>query len=554
MSGRRVSILDAPDAWDVTQGSRRIVIATMDTGVMQTHRDLAANLWTAPRAFTVMIGGMPLTCAAGSHGFNAVSRNCDPADDNGHGTHVAGSIGAVGNNTNGVVGINWVTSIMALKFMDASGNGYISDAINAIEFALQVRQTFASTGEADIRVLNNSWSGGGFSKALSDEIEKAAGAGMLFVASAGNTALNHEVTPAYPSDYAGSNVLSVAATDYRDRLGSFSDFGPQHVHIGAPGVLIYSTTLSATDPGGSYGTLTGTSMAAAYTSGVAALVLSHCDYDVGALRDALVRTGVPVPALRGRTQYRTRLNAAAAVRSCDTASAGSDIVIHAADIPAADRHGAWEPQADSTAADGTALGTVDSGWSSTSAPLAQPSDYFDVRFPAQAGRSYRVWLRLKAEADSKWNDSVWLQFSDARVNGEPAYGINSTEGLAIDLETARTVASQDGGGRTAPTGWHERPSPSHVWHTDDARADSGRRRRDRSDRGQCVGVGVGFPGQVGGDSTIVARTPPSSPPGFSETPGAPVIRARPKRCGIPGTVQVEDFDNGGEGVAYHDTD
>ena len=130
-----------------------------------------------------MIGGMPLTCAAGSHGFNAVSRNCDPADDNGHGTHVAGSIGAVGNNTNGVVGINWATSIMALKFMDASGNGYISDAINAIEFALQVRQMFASTGEADIRILNNSRAAAGFRRRSTTKSRRLR-ARMLFVASA----------------------------------------------------------------------------------------------------------------------------------------------------------------------------------------------------------------------------------------------------------------------------------------------------------------------------------------------------------------------------------
>ncbi len=244
-------------------------------------------------------------------------------------------------------------------------------------------------------------------------------------------------------------------------------------------------------------------------------------------------------------------------RSCDTASAGSDIVIHAADIPAADRHGAWEPQADSTAADGTALGTVDSGWSSTSAPLAQPSDYFDVRFPAQAGRSYRVWLRLKAEADSKWNDSVWLQFSDARVNGEPAYGINSTEGLAINLENCADCG-------VAGWGWQDRAywlaRTAITFGTSGTQTMRVQTREDGVAIDQIVVSASAWvsasPGQVGGDSTIVARTPPSSPPGFSDTPGAPPVSTPFVGTGaaLPGTVQVEDFDNGGEGVAYHDTD
>ena len=432
-------------AWDITQGSRHIVIATVDTGLMQTHRDLAANLWTAPRAFTVTIGGTPLWCPAGSHGFNAVLRNCDPADDNGHGTHVAGSIGAVGNNADGVVGINWTTSIMALKFMDASGNGYISDVINAIEFALQVKQEFASTGEAEIRVLNNSWSGGGYSQALNDEIARAADAGMLFVASAGNTGLDHEMAPAYPSDYSGSNVLSVAATDYRDELGAFSDYGAQHVHVGAPGVLIYSTMLSSTDPSGSYGTMSGTSMAAAYASGTAALVLSHCDYTVGALRDALIRSAVADSALLDRTQSGARLNAANAVRSCDVAAPGGDVVVHAADIAAADRHGAWTTQADASAADSVALATPDAGWAATNAPLAQPKDFVDVRFVAQAGVPYRVWLRMKAAANSKFSDSVWLQFSDALVDGVPAYGINTESGLLVNLENCSNCGTSGWG-------------------------------------------------------------------------------------------------------------
>jgi len=504
----------------------------------------------------VTLGGVALSCPAGSHGYNAVAHSCDPEDDNGHGTHVAGSIGAIGNNTAGVVGVNWATSIMALRFMDNSGTGYISDVVNAIEFAVQVKQIFASTGDADVRVLNNSWSGGGFSQALSDEIARADAAGMLFVASAGNGTLDHEATPTYPADYAGANVLTVAATDYRDQLASFSDYGATHVHLGAPGVLIYSTALSSGDPGGTYELRSGTSMSAAYTSGVAALVLSHCSYSPGALRDALIRTGVPIPALAGKTSSGRRLTASAAVRSCDGTSAASpDVVVHAKDIATTDVHGAWVRQADATAADGVRLGTPDAGWSSTSAPVAQPADYVDVRVPVEAGRPYRVWLRLKASGDSKWNDSVWLQFSDARVNGARAYAINSSAGLAVNLENCSNCGV---------SGWGWQDGAYWLARTTVTFGSSG----TQTIRIQTREDGVAFdqvvvsagawastaPGQVSGDSTIVTSsgsTTTSTGAGTTPTPSAPYNGVA---AAIPGTIQVENFDNGGDGVAYHDTD
>ncbi len=544
--------LDATHAWDVTQGSRRVVVATLDTGVALGHRDLAANLWTAPRAFTVTVGGLPVSCPAGSHGFNVVDRTCDPSDDNGHGTHVAGSIGAVGNNASGVVGINWQTSLMPLKFMDASGNGYISDAMLALEFAIQVKQLFASTGEADVRVLNNSWTGGGYSQALHDQVVLTHAAGMLFVAAAGNGGIDHDASAVYPSDYEGANILSVTSTDYRDQLGATADTGAAHVHLAAPGVLIQSTGWTASDPVGFYESRSGTSMAAAYTSGVAALVLSHCTYGPGALRDALLRTAVPVSALAGRTASAGRVNAASAVRSCDGATGNVDTVMHASVVPAADRHGHWMRVADATAADGVALSTPDAGWAATTAPLAHPAHYVDIRVPVRAGLAYRIWLRLKAGADSKWNDSVWLQFSDARVNGASAFAINTAGGLAVNLEDCSGCGVggwgwQDGAYWVAQT-------PVTFGHTgiETVRVQT---REDGMAFDQVVVSAAAWfttpPGQVRGDSTLLSATgtggtaaggPASSTP-FS---GAPIA--------IPGTVQAEWFDEGGEGVAFHDSD
>lgn len=543
--------LDAPDAWDITHGSRRIVIATLDTGIMTTHRDLAPNVWTAPRAFTVTVGGAALSCPAGSHGFNAVARSCDPSDDHGHGTHVAGSIGAVGNNGSGIVGVNWVTSIMALKFMDAAGNGYVSDVINAIEFAIQVKQEFSATGDADVRVLNNSWSGGGYSQALRDTIRRAGEAGMLFVAAAGNTGANHDQAPVYPADTPEGNVLSVAALDYHDRLGAMSDYGSTRVHAAAPGVHIHSTELSRDNADGTYGTRSGTSMATAYTSGVAGLVLSHCSYTVGALRGALLWTVVRVPALKGRVQSGGRINAAAAVRSCDSGPGAADTVARASDVVISDVHGAWKHTADATAADGVILATEDREWSSVDAALAHPRDYFDLHVPALAGVPYRVWVRMKAAGNSKWNDSLWLQFSDARVNGRPVAAINSDEGLVFNLATCATCASAGWGWQDGAY-WLAR-SPV-VFESPGMHTVRVQTREDGVAVDQIVLSSSSWfttaPGQMLGDSTILPRVgtgegPPPGGPATSPLGGVP--------WRVPGTVQAEDFDEGGEGVAYHDT-
>ena len=137
--------VDATLAWDVSTGSRANVVGIVDTGIDYNHPDLAANMWTAPSAFSVTIGGVVINCAAGTHGFNAITNTCNPMDDNNHGTHVAGTIGAVGNNGVGVVGVNWTASMMALKFLDSTGSGTIANAIKAIEFAVQAKAVLGAT-------------------------------------------------------------------------------------------------------------------------------------------------------------------------------------------------------------------------------------------------------------------------------------------------------------------------------------------------------------------------------------------------------------------------
>jgi subtilisin family serine protease len=307
--------IGATSAWDISTGARSSVVAVVDSGVDYTHPDLAANIWSAPAPFTVTIGGQTILCEAGTHGFNAITRTCNPMDDNGHGTHVSGTIGAVGNNGVGVAGVNHTASMMAIKILDAAGNGFISDAVDAMEFALQVRQSLGAG--ANVRVLSNSWGWSGeASQALLDQINRAGAADMLFVASAGNGGIDHlgddnDTVPSYPATYDAPNVISVAATDNRDARGSFSNYGLKSVDLGAPGVQVLSTV-----PGGGYESWSGTSMAAPHVSGAAALLLSRCNLDTVNLKGALLGNVDPVTALLNITVTGGRLNVSKAIRSC----------------------------------------------------------------------------------------------------------------------------------------------------------------------------------------------------------------------------------------------
>ena len=298
-------------AWEISVGSTGAVVAVVDTGIDYTHPDLSGNMWSAPSAFTVTVGGVSITCPAGSHGFNAIAMTCDPMDDNNHGTHVAGTIGASGNNGNGVVGVNWTTRLMGIKFLDESGSGTIADAIKAFEFAIQVKEAFAATGGANLRVLSNSWAGDAFSQALMDQVTDTNAHDMLFVAAAGNNGLSNDMFPAYPANFGVPNVIAVAATTNTDDRAWFSNYGADSVHLGAPGVDILSTTI-----GNTYAFSSGTSMATPHVSGAAALVLSRCALDTASLKDTLLGSVDAVPSLATRTITGGRLNVHSAIYSC----------------------------------------------------------------------------------------------------------------------------------------------------------------------------------------------------------------------------------------------
>jgi subtilisin family serine protease len=253
--------IDAPDAWSVSEGSSAPVVAVIDSGVDYDHPELSPNMWHNPGGLSTAV-----QCAANTVGYNVIAGNCDPMDDNGHGTHVTGTIGAAGSR---VVGINWHVRIMAVKALDGSGDGSDGDLYAAIEWVVQ-----AKASGVDVRAINASWGGAADNPILDGAVRDAHTAGILFVAAAGNAALNNDVLPEYPC--ASRYALCVTATDSNDNLAVFSNYGRATVALAAPGVDILSTWCEVTGGASAcnfhdYAYLDGTSMATPHVTGADAL-------------------------------------------------------------------------------------------------------------------------------------------------------------------------------------------------------------------------------------------------------------------------------------------
>ncbi len=301
--------IDAVEAWDISTGSRDVVVGVIDTGIDYSHSDLASNMWV--NSSEVPGDGIDNDgngFVDDVHGINAITNSGDPMDDEGHGTHVSGTIGASGNNATGVVGVNHEVSLVGCKFLDAAGNGSTSDAIKCIDYMVGLKNA-----GVNLRVLNNSWGGGGYSQALADAIASSEAADLLFVAAAGNDTIDNDVNPHYPSNYENASVLSVASTDQTDNISWFSHYGLTSVDMGAPGSAILSTT-----PGESYASYSGTSMATPHVAGAAALVLSiNPELNTQELKELLMSSGDANTALQGVTVAGTRLNVNQALIDAD---------------------------------------------------------------------------------------------------------------------------------------------------------------------------------------------------------------------------------------------
>jgi thermitase len=302
--GKEGADISATLAWSITTGSDKVVVAVLDSGVDYTHEDLAQNMWVRPSSMAPYSDN-ELGTVDDLNGYNAIDSASDPMDENGHGTHCAGIIGAVGENDLGIAGVNWKVQIMPLKFMNAGGFGTTKDAIEAINYVIDRKKA-----GVNVRIISASWGSTQNSRALGEVIRKAGENDILFVAAAGNASTNNDRNPHYPSSYNSPNVISVAALDRHDQLASFSNYGVKSVAVAAPGVDILSTWL-----GNGYEEKSGTSMATPVVAGVAALVVAeHPHISVEDLRKKVLAASDPIVALKGKTVTGGRVNAAKALQ------------------------------------------------------------------------------------------------------------------------------------------------------------------------------------------------------------------------------------------------
>ncbi|MDX1538522.1 S8 family peptidase [Arsukibacterium sp.] len=272
--------INAPGLWQFTTGDPQLVVAVIDTGVAYQHPDLQDNLWRNPAENANGLDDDGNGYIDDIFGIDTANNSSNPADEDGHGTQISGIIGAVGNNSQGIAGVNWQLQVLNCKFLDETGSGFVSDAIACLDYVLDLKQNRG----INIIATNNSWGGPGESQALYEAIKRQQDAGILFIASAGNSG-NQSLL--YPAAYDLANIISVAAHDQQQNKASFSNYGRDWVDVTAPGVAILTTDLA-----NAYQAVAGTSMAAPLVTGLVALLkAAEPGLDWPALRARLLLTG-----------------------------------------------------------------------------------------------------------------------------------------------------------------------------------------------------------------------------------------------------------------------
>ena len=306
-NGTQDADIDAPEAWNIWTGDRSALVAVIDTGVDYNHMDLRANMWTNPDEIPANgVDDDGNGYVDDVFGIDAVAGNGDPMDDDGHGTHVAGTIAAVGNNGTGVSGVCWAASIMALRFIDRNGEGFLSDEIECINYAIA----------KGAHIINGSYGDYGASQIEARAIERAEKAGILCVFAAGNDGTDNDGNPHYPSSYDDDNIIAVANSTRNDTLSSGSNFGRISVDIAAPGSAIRSTI-----PQNAYASYSGTSMAAPHVAGLAALLKSYNqNWTYMELKNRILYRSDPIAGMAGLTVTGARINAARALNQAQALS------------------------------------------------------------------------------------------------------------------------------------------------------------------------------------------------------------------------------------------
>lgn len=295
--------MDAPEAWDsVRNDGNEVIVAIIDSGARLTHEDLAPNLWTNPNEIPGNGRDDDMNGYIDDvHGIDATSGSGNPTDVHGHGTHVAGIIGAAANNGAGIAGIARNVKLMPLRFMDPDGYGASSDAVEAIDYARR----------HGAKVMNASYGSPGPSGSMQRAIQTARLDGIVFVAAAGNYNSNNDVVMNYPSNFAVDNIVAVASTTSRDLRSSFSNYGALTVDVAAPGTMIFSCGHAADNE---YVYMSGTSMATPYVAGIAAMIRAqHPNWTAAQIVQHLIGTVDPLPDLQGITVSGGRVNMAKAL-------------------------------------------------------------------------------------------------------------------------------------------------------------------------------------------------------------------------------------------------
>ena len=304
--------VDAPTAWNTSTGSHKVVVMDVDTGLDYNHEDLAANAWqnTAECKGTKGKDDDGNGYVDDCHGIDTINGDSDPIDDNGHGTHTGGTIGAVGDNKVGVTGFNWSVQVMPCKSHDSGGSGSVASIIECFAYAKMEKTKFGY----DIAATNNSYGSCpeacDFNPATYDAIAAMVKPGVVMAFAAGNSARDNDLQGNYPSNYDLPNIIAVAATTSTDTLASFSQWGLRSVDVGAPGASVLSTL-----PNDSYGSLSGTSMATPHVAGLAAL-LHAADAKLAwwQIRNLIIAGGDRIDALDGKTTSGRRINAAGSMK------------------------------------------------------------------------------------------------------------------------------------------------------------------------------------------------------------------------------------------------